>query len=92
MRCAGWRRPCCSRARGRSGVLHLSDLHITPAHHHKAAWVSALADLRPDLVINTGDTLSGAKAVPMAIDRVRRPAGCARARSCSATTTTSRRG
>ncbi len=48
-------------------VLHLSDLHITPGHHHKAAWISALADLRPDLVINTGDTLSDAKAVPMAM-------------------------
>ena len=48
-------------------LLHLSDLHITPAHHHKAAWVSALADLRPDLVINTGDTLSDAKAIPMAV-------------------------
>ncbi len=48
-------------------VLHLSDLHILPGHHHKAAWVSALADLRPDLVVNTGDTLSHAKAVPMAV-------------------------
>jgi predicted MPP superfamily phosphohydrolase len=48
-------------------LLHLSDLHITPDHHHKAAWVSALADLRPDLVINTGDTLSHARAVPIAI-------------------------
>ncbi len=48
-------------------LLHLSDLHITPGHRHKAAWVSALADLRPDLVINTGDTLSHSKAVPMAV-------------------------
>ncbi len=49
-------------------LLHVSDLHITPAHHHKAAWVSALADLRPDFVINTGDTLSDAKSVPMAMN------------------------
>jgi predicted MPP superfamily phosphohydrolase len=48
-------------------LLHVSDLHITPAHHRKAAWVSALADLRPDVVINTGDTLAHAKAVPMAV-------------------------
>ncbi|MET3807134.1 putative MPP superfamily phosphohydrolase [Nakamurella sp. UYEF19] len=48
-------------------LLHLSDLHITPGQDHKAAWVSALADLRPDLVINTGDTLSHAEAVPMAM-------------------------
>jgi predicted MPP superfamily phosphohydrolase len=48
-------------------LLHLSDLHITPSHHHKAAWVSALADLRPDLVVNTGDTLAHPRAVPTAI-------------------------
>src|SRR4051794_34647281 len=48
-------------------LLHLSDLHITPGHRHKAAWVGALADLRPDFVINTGDTLSDADAVPMAV-------------------------
>jgi len=48
-------------------LLHLSDLHITPAQRRKAAWVGALADLRPDFVINTGDTLSDAKAVPMAM-------------------------
>ena len=29
--------------------------------------MSALADLRPDLVINTGDTLSHLKAVPAAV-------------------------
>jgi predicted MPP superfamily phosphohydrolase len=48
-------------------VLHISDLHITPDHHRKMAWVSALADLRPDLVVNTGDTLSSQKAVPAAM-------------------------
>ena len=48
-------------------LLHLSDLHITPNQHQKAAWARALADLRPDLVVNTGDTLAHAKAVPMAV-------------------------
>ena len=48
-------------------LLHLSDLHITPDHQHKAAWVSALADLRPDLVVNTGDSLSHQQAVPMVV-------------------------
>ncbi|HEY7813821.1 MAG TPA: metallophosphoesterase [Nakamurella sp.] len=48
-------------------VLHLSDLHIVPDQQHKIEWVSALADLRPDLVINTGDTLSHRKAVPTAL-------------------------
>ena len=48
-------------------LLHLSDLHIVPGQQRKTAWVSALADLRPDLVINTGDTLSHLKAVPAAV-------------------------
>ena len=48
-------------------VLHVSDLHIVPDQRHKVEWVSALADLRPDLVINTGDTISHGKAVPTAL-------------------------
>jgi predicted MPP superfamily phosphohydrolase len=48
-------------------VLHLSDLHIVPDQRRKIEWVSALADLRPDLVINTGDTLSHLRAVPTAL-------------------------
>ena len=48
-------------------LLHVSDLHIVPGQQRKTAWVSALADLRPDLVINTGDTLSHLKAVPAAV-------------------------
>jgi predicted MPP superfamily phosphohydrolase len=48
-------------------VLHLSDLHISPGQERKVRWVSALADLRPDLVINTGDTLSHRGAVPVAV-------------------------
>jgi predicted MPP superfamily phosphohydrolase len=48
-------------------LLHLSDLHIVPGEACKTAWVSTLADLRPDLVINTGDTLSHPRAVPAAV-------------------------
>lgn len=48
-------------------ILHLSDLHIVPGQTRKAAWVSSLANLRPDLVVNTGDTLSHPKAVPAAV-------------------------
>ncbi|WP_349827133.1 metallophosphoesterase [Brevibacterium litoralis] len=40
-------------------VLHLSDLHLTSWQHHKMNWVHALADLEPDLVVNTGDNLGG---------------------------------
>ncbi len=48
-------------------VLHVSDLHIVPGQQRKIRWVSALADLRPDLVINTGDTLSHKDSVPIAL-------------------------
>ncbi len=48
-------------------VLHLSDLHMLPRQRRKARWVSALADLHPDLVIMTGDALSSMDAVPAAV-------------------------
>ncbi len=45
-------------------ILHLSDLHLTPGQHKKQQWVRELADLEPDLVINTGDNLAHVEAVP----------------------------
>lgn len=47
-------------------ILHLSDLHMTPRRHRLQGWVASLAELRPDLVIVTGDFL----AHPEAIDPV----------------------
>lgn len=38
-------------------VLHLSDLHMAPWQRAKQEWVRGLAELKPDLVINTGDNL-----------------------------------
>ena len=49
-------------------VVHLSDLHLMPAQRRKAAWVAGLADLRPDLVVNTGDNISQAEAIPFALE------------------------
>ena len=45
-------------------VLHISDLHMTPNQRSKQRWVAALADLNPDLVVNTGDNLAHRNAVP----------------------------
>ncbi len=45
-------------------VLHISDLHLAPWNHARKDWVSRLAGLEPDLVINTGDNLGHADAVP----------------------------
>lgn len=39
-------------------ILHLSDLHMTPTQGIKQRWLRSLADLRPDLVVNTGDNIA----------------------------------
>ena len=45
-------------------VLHISDLHMMPGQRSKQRWVAALAELEPDLVVNTGDNLAHQQAVP----------------------------
>ncbi len=39
-------------------VLHVSDLHLTPAQARKRSWIASLAALEPDLVVNTGDNIA----------------------------------
>lgn len=38
-------------------ILHVSDAHMAPWQHRKQRWLASLAELRPDLVVNTGDNL-----------------------------------
>lgn len=38
-------------------VLHVSDLHMAPWQREKQEWVRALAELEPDLIVDTGDNL-----------------------------------
>lgn len=38
-------------------VLQLSDLHLAPWQHQKIAWVRRLVELKPDLVVLTGDLM-----------------------------------
>ncbi|GAA4166117.1 metallophosphoesterase [Gryllotalpicola daejeonensis] len=38
-------------------VLHLSDLHMAPWQREKQLWVAQLAQLQPDLIVDTGDNL-----------------------------------
>ncbi len=45
-------------------VLHISDLHLVPGQARKIAWVQSLRELRPDMVVATGDFLSHAEAIP----------------------------
>ncbi|WP_310527953.1 metallophosphoesterase [Nocardioides sp.] len=49
-------------------VLHLSDIHMAPDQTAKQQWLRSLADLAPDLVIDTGDNLSHKRSVPILID------------------------
>jgi predicted MPP superfamily phosphohydrolase len=49
-------------------VLHLSDLHITPAQTRKINWVKSLAKLEPDFVVGTGDFLAHQLAVPAVVE------------------------
>jgi predicted MPP superfamily phosphohydrolase len=49
-------------------VLHLSDLHMAPWQRDKQEWVRSLAQLEPDLVVDTGDNLGHERG----IDGVRR--------------------
>ena len=49
-------------------VLHLSDVHMTPGQGRKQEWLRGLADLRPDLVVNTGDNLAHRDSVPVVRD------------------------
>ena len=46
-------------------VLHLTDIHMTPHQRRKQEWLRGLADLEPDLVINTGDNLGHRDSVPV---------------------------
>ena len=48
-------------------ILHISDLHMLPGQRKKIDFVNSLAELNPDLVINTGDNLSDPKGLPDAI-------------------------
>lgn len=49
-------------------ILHLSDIHFSPGQHKKAEWLRSLAELQPDLVVNTGDNLSHKYAIPPLLD------------------------
>lgn len=55
-------------------VLHLSDAHMAPWQHRKQQWIAALAELQPDLVVNTGDNLGhvdGLRGLRAAFDPLR---------------------
>ena len=44
-------------------VLHLSDVHLLPRQRDKLGWISSLAELEPDAVVNTGDNIADPEAI-----------------------------
>ncbi|WP_374311835.1 metallophosphoesterase [Microbacterium sp.] len=55
-------------------ILHLSDAHMAPWQRRKQQWIAALADLEPDLVVNTGDNMGhvdGLRGLRAAFDPLR---------------------
>ncbi|HWG24973.1 metallophosphoesterase [Actinospica sp.] len=49
-------------------ILQVSDIHMVPGQRRKHAWLRSLAELEPDLVVNTGDNLSHPDAVGPVLD------------------------
>ena len=45
-------------------ILHISDIHLAPWQKDKIQWIKSLAELSPDLIINTGDNLGHVKSLP----------------------------
>lgn len=45
-------------------ILQVSDIHFVPGQARKARWIRDLAQLAPDIVVNSGDNLSHLEAVP----------------------------
>jgi uncharacterized protein len=57
--------PCLPAGSSPLKVLHISDVHMTPNQRRKQEWLRGLAELEPDLVMNTGDNLSHRDSVPV---------------------------
>lgn len=49
-------------------VLHLTDLHLMPDQRRKVEWVRGLAELRPDLVVDTGDNIAHPDSIDVALE------------------------
>jgi len=60
--------PLLPKGAGDIKVLHFSDLHLTPNKKREIADIKSFADLKPDLVISTGDFLAHKDAVKVALN------------------------
>jgi predicted MPP superfamily phosphohydrolase len=60
--------PCLPLGSEPVTILHLSDIHLTTRQTRKLEWLRGLAALDPDLIVNTGDNISSAAAIPVLMD------------------------
>jgi uncharacterized protein len=49
-------------------ILQVADIHMVPGQQRKHKWLRSLAELEPDLVVNTGDNLSHPEAIGPVLD------------------------
>ena len=49
-------------------VLHISDFHLAPWQKRKQGFIRNLIELKPDLVVNTGDNLGHHEAIDSLLD------------------------
>jgi predicted MPP superfamily phosphohydrolase len=49
-------------------VLHVSDIHLMPNQRAKIRWLGTLAEVKPDLVVNTGDNIAHPEAMDPLLD------------------------
>ena len=49
-------------------VLHISDIHMAPWQKRKQRWIAKLAELKVDLVVDTGDNLGHVDAITPTLD------------------------
>ena len=52
-------------------LLHISDIHLAPWQHRRVRFLKSLADLAPDLVVNTGDNLGHRNAIPRLLEALK---------------------
>ena len=69
-------------------VLHLSDAHMAPWQHRKQRWMAALAELQPDLIVNTGDNLGHQRRAARPPRALSTRCAASPASSCTGRTTT----
>lgn len=46
-------------------ILHISDIHLMPDQQRKLDFLAHLSELRPHLVIDTGDNIASAASIPV---------------------------